>query len=54
MQGGGGAYTRDVTFFFTITPSLQMPRNRVKNDLIVGGVGGQARGREMLPMLAVG
>ena len=32
VQNAGGAYTRDVTIFFMITPSLP-----VKYDLIVGG-----------------
>ena len=44
----GGAYTWDATIFLAITPSLP-----VKHDLIVYG-GGQARGGEMLPTLAVG
>ena len=51
VQNAGGAYTRDATIFLAITPSLLV---------IVGGGWGpsagrrQARGREMLTMLAVG
>ena len=46
--GGGGGYTQDATISLAFTPSLP-----VKHDLIVDG-GGQARGRGMLPTLAVG
>ena len=39
----------DVTISLAIMPSLP-----VKHDLIVGGVGDQVRGGEMLPMLGLG
>ena len=35
--GGGGLIRRDATFSLTITPSLPVPHNWVKHDLIVRG-----------------
>ena len=49
QNAGEGAYTWDATISLAITPSLP-----VKHNLIVNGKWGQARGGQMLSMLAVG
>ena len=43
VQNAGGAYTRDATISLAITPPPPLPVP-IKNDLIVGGDEGQARG----------
>ena len=56
VQNAGGAYTRDAPISLAITPPPPPPILPVpiKNDLIVGGDEGQARGGEMLLTLQVG